>query len=129
MGIVALVRMALLPSSMRRHLCCCQASVVALVSCCQAGIVVLVVVASLPLMRRCLCHCRNCNCYPHDICVVAIVDAQVSLPVSSWHCCSHNNGIVALDLQQRCCPHYNDVIDPLCAGTIALIALVLSPLL
>ncbi len=76
MAIVALVTMALLSLSMHRCLCCCQASVVALVAHCQAGIVAPVTIGLLPLMRRHLCHCHDCKCCPHDDGVVAVINAK-----------------------------------------------------
>ncbi len=121
MAIGALVTMALLPLSMCKCLHHCQTRIVALVACCQAGVVSLVVMALLPSMRRRLCHCRDCYCCPHDNCIVAIVDAQASLPLLSWRCCPRNNGIIALDLWWCCCSH--------CNGIIAVLKLVLLPLL
>jgi hypothetical protein len=43
--------------------------------------------ASLPLMHRHLCLCRNCDCCPHDDGIVTVIDVQASLPLSSW--CRH----------------------------------------
>jgi hypothetical protein len=96
---VALVTMASLPLSMRRHLHRCWANVVTLVACCWAGVVVLVAITLLPSMCRGLCHFCNCNCCRHDNCSVAIVDAQASVLSSRWCHCPHNYGIVALGSQ------------------------------
>jgi hypothetical protein len=82
---------------MHRCLRHCQASVIALVACCQAGIVALVVMALLLLMHRHLCRCCDCDCSPYDSGIFAIVNMTVSLPLSSWRCCPHNNGAIALD--------------------------------
>jgi hypothetical protein len=82
-GIFAIVVMAPLLSLMSRRLCCRQASIVALVACCQAGVVALIVMALLPLMHKRLCHCCDCNCCSCHDGVVAIVDAQPSLPLLS----------------------------------------------
>jgi hypothetical protein len=113
-NVVAFVTTASMPSS-SWHCCPCHNGVgviinaqVSLPSC--NGIVALVVMALLLLMYRRLCRCRDCNCRPHDNGVVAIVNAQASLPLSSWCCCPCNNGIVALALRQRCCPHRNGII-------------------
>ncbi len=76
MVIVALVMMAWLPSSMRRHLCCCQVSVITLVAHCQAGVITLIEMASLPLMRRRLCHHCDHYCCPYDYVIITINDAQ-----------------------------------------------------
>jgi hypothetical protein len=64
-------------------------------------------------------HCCDCNGCPHDNCVVAVVNAQVSLPLLRWRCCPHNNGIVALDPRWCCCP--------CCDGIIAILKLGLLP--
>ncbi len=106
---------------MHRHLCPCQAGVIALVACHQAGVVALIVMVSLPSMRRHLCCCYNCNCCPHDNGTIALVDAQGSLPLLSWCHCPCNNGIVALDLLWHCCPY--------CNGIVAVLNLALFPLL
>jgi hypothetical protein len=132
MAIVALVMMALLPSSMRRRLHHCSTSIVALVACCQAGVVAIVMMALLLSMCRHLCHHNHCNCHPHENGIVVVVNAQTSLPSSSWHCCPCNNGImisammceyaeVALDPRQRYCPRLN--------GIVAILKLVSLPLL
>jgi hypothetical protein len=113
MVIVALVTMALLPLSMSRHLHRCQASVVALDPFCQAGIVALVVIVPLPLMHRHLCCCFDCDCPPHDNGVIVFVDAQASLPSSSWRHCPRNNGVVALDPQLHCCLCWDGVVTVL----------------
>ncbi len=70
---------------MRRRLCRCQTSIIALVPCCQAGVVTHILMALLPSMHRCLCHHCHCNCPAHDDSVVAVVHAQASLPLSN--CC------------------------------------------
>ncbi len=119
MAVVALVTMVSSPLSMRRCLHSCQASVVALIAHHRVGIIPLVMMALLQSMRRWLCHCCNWDCCTHYDGVVAIVDAQASLPSLRWHCCSCNNGIVALDLQQHCCP--------CCDGFVAIPKLALSP--
>ncbi len=130
MAIVALITMVLLPLLMRRHLCCCQTSLVALVAhhwadivtliaCHQAGIVALVVIVSLSSMRRRLCHCCHCNCCPHDDGIIAVVDAQEPLPLSSWLHCPCNKGVVTLDLQRHCCPR--------CDGIVAVLKLASLP--
>jgi hypothetical protein len=77
--------------------------------------------ASLPSMRRPLLHRRDCYCCPHDNGVLAIVDGQASLPLSSWRCYPCNNGVVALDPQQHCCP--------CCNGIVVVLKLVSLPLL
>ncbi len=115
--IFALVTMALLPSSMCRHLHRCWGSIVA----CRAGVVTLVMMASMPSMRRHLCCCRDCDCCPHNNGFDAIVDAQATLLLSSWHCCPHNNGVVALYPHRHCCP--------CCTGIVAVLKLALLPLL
>jgi hypothetical protein len=121
MVIVALIMMVSSPLLMPRHLRHCQTSVVTLIACCQSGIVGLVMMLLLPLMCRYLCcHC-HCNFCPHDNCVITIVDAQVSLSSSSWHCCPCNNGVITLDLQRFYCPHPD--------GIVAALKLVLLPLL
>ncbi len=81
-AIVALVMVALLPLSMRRYLRHCQASVIAFVTHHQAGIVAFVAMALLPSMRRRLGRCRDCNYHPHNDGVIAVVNAQASLPLS-----------------------------------------------
>jgi hypothetical protein len=82
---------------MRRHLRHCQASIIAFIAHCQAGIVALVVMALLLSMHSQLHRQRDCDCHPHDDGVVTVVDAQASLPSSSWGFCPRNNGVVALD--------------------------------
>ncbi len=117
----ALITMALLPLSMHRRLHCCQTSIIALVTHHQTVIIALIVMASLPSISRHLCCCYNCNCCPHDNCVVAVVNAHASLPLSSWHYFPCNNS--------------NIVFDPgwysyLCHdGIVAILKLALSPLL
>ncbi len=145
MVIVALVTTALSPLSMRRRLCHCQASIIALVACCQAGIVVIVVMTSLSSMRRHLCHYCDCNCCPHDNGIAPVVDAQAFLLSFTWCCCPRNNCVVAFDLQPHCFPLHNGVVavlkltsSPLlrwhlhhhqCAGILAIITMALLPLL
>ncbi len=68
--------------------------------------------------RRLRYHC-HCNCRPHDDGVVAVVDAQASLPLSRWCHLPHNNGLVALDPRRCCCPR--------CDCIIAVLKLVSSP--
>jgi hypothetical protein len=125
MTIVALVTMVLLLLLMCRHLCCCQASVVALVAHCQVGVIALVVMATLPSMRRHLQRCCDCNCCPHDNGVVAAVNAQMSLLLSSLSLCLHNNDIAALDPQQHCCPCHDGGIAVLKLAFVTLIAIAL----
>jgi hypothetical protein len=72
-------------------------------------------------MHRHLCHCRHCDCRPHDDGVDAVVNAQVSLLSSSWHRRPRNNGVIALDPQWRCLSR--------CNGVIAILKLALLPLL
>jgi hypothetical protein len=141
MTIVALVTMVLILLLMCRRLRRCQASIVALVVHHQAGIVTLLVMPLLSLMCRCLCHCCNWDCHPHDNGIVAIVDAQVShcCPLcssSSWLCCSCCDGVVAIDVQaslpllqwqllllsQWCCHHCQ------CTGISTVVKLILLPL-
>ncbi len=126
MAIVALVTMALSPLSMRRRLCHCGASVIALVACCQAGIVALITIVLFPSMHLHLCCCRDCNCRPcDDGASLLVVDAQASLlPLLRWCCCPRNNGIVAIDLQWHCCP-----CCPCCDGVVTILKLVLLLLL
>ncbi len=136
--------MVLLPLMMRRHLRHCQASIVTLIAHHQAGIVALVVLALLSLMRRHLHCCHDCKCCPHDDGIVAIVNAQASLSLSSWCQCLCNNCIAALDLQWCCCPCCNGIIAVLklvlfflvamavllsSAGILAIITMALLPLL
>jgi hypothetical protein len=82
-GVFAIVVIVSLPLLMQRHLCHCQASIVALVACCQAGVITLVVMVLLPLMRRRLCCCCIGNCCSCHDGIVAVVDAQASPPLSS----------------------------------------------
>jgi hypothetical protein len=82
-GIFAIIVMESLPSLMRRHLCRHQASIIALAACHQAGIVALVVMALSLLMRRCLHNCCDGNFCSHHNGIVAFVNAQASLPLSS----------------------------------------------
>ncbi len=133
MVIVALVTMPSLLPSMRRCLCHCQASVVALIACCQAGVVALIVMAPLLLMCRHLCHRHNCDCCPHDYGVVALVDAQASLLSLSWRCCPPNNGAIAHDLQRHCFSLCNGAlpsscwqIHPCCNGIFIIIIVKVS---
>jgi hypothetical protein len=56
------------------------------------------------------CHCRDYNFRPNDDGIVAIADAQTSLPLLRWCCLPRNNGIVTLDPQWCCCPHCNGVV-------------------
>ncbi len=107
-GVIAIIAVALLSSLMCR--CPCHH--------CD-GVVALIAMALLPLMGMHLHHFCNCNCCPHDNGIDAVVNVQASLPLSSWHCCSCNNGIVALDLQRPCCPH--------CNGAVVILKLALLP--
>jgi hypothetical protein len=109
------------------------------------GIVALVTMALLPSMRRHLCRCCDCGCPPHDIGVVVVVDAQVSLPSLSRCCCPCNKCVIALNPHWHCCPCSNGVVAILklallplfqwhhchhqCADILAIIAIVLLPLL
>jgi hypothetical protein len=110
MAIGALVTMALLLLLMCRHLCRCLTNVVALIACSQAGAIALVVMVLLPSMHRHLYCCCNCDCCLHDNDVVAIDDAQASLPLSRWWHCPHNNDVIAVDVQRRSCPFHNCVV-------------------
>ncbi len=65
------------------------------------------------------CHCCDCNFFPNDDGIVAIINAQMSLPLSRWCRLPCNNGIVALDPQWCCCPH--------CDGITAVLKLLLLP--
>jgi hypothetical protein len=92
---VALMTMALLPLSMRRHLCHCQAGVnafvtIALLPLICNGVVALVAMASLPSSSWCCFSSLQWRCCYHP---------QASLPSSPWHCCPCCNGIVAVDSQ------------------------------
>jgi hypothetical protein len=75
-GVVALVTMALLPLPVRRHL--------AIVELASPPLSLVIELASLPLMRRHLCHHCDCDCRPHHDGVVTVVDAQASLLLLSW---------------------------------------------
>jgi hypothetical protein len=66
--------MGSLPSSMHRHLCCCQ-----------AGIVAFVAMVSPLLMCRRLC----------SSCVFAVIGIKL-LPLLQWRCCRCQAGVVAL---------------------------------
>jgi hypothetical protein len=106
MAIVALITIASLLSSMRGHLRCCQASIFALVACHQAGVIALVAMTLLPSMRRCLCHCCDCNCCPYDNGIITVDDVLSS----RWRCCPYNNGIIALDPRWCCCPFCDGIV-------------------
>ncbi len=109
-GFVALVTMALLPSSMHRHLCHCHNGVVALVAlaplpilhgrCCPCcgGIIFLIALTYLP--SQCMgvvTAITPALLPPLSWCVCVI--AQVSLPFSCWHCCPWCAGISTLVTQ------------------------------
>ncbi len=59
------------------------------------------------------------HCCLHDNGVIAVIDAQASLPSSKWRCLPHNNGVVALDLWWCCCPS--------CDCAVAILKLASSP--
>jgi hypothetical protein len=78
-AIAALMTIALLPLSMRRHPCCCQASVIALVTMVLLPLIrnsVVVLVAMVLLLSSSWCHCP---CYNG---AVIIINAQASSPSS-----------------------------------------------
>jgi hypothetical protein len=85
--------MALLPSSRWRatswYYCPCRngidviINVVALIAHCQAGIIALIVMALLPLMHKRLCHCCDGDCRSCHDGIIAVVNTQVSLLLSS----------------------------------------------
>jgi hypothetical protein len=83
--------------------------------------------ALLSLMRRRLCHYCHCHCCPHNNGIIAIFNAQASLPSLSWCCCPRNNGVAAYDRQQQCCSRCNGCCPPQ-AGIVTLIAMALSSL-
>ncbi len=109
--------MGLLPSSMRRLLCCCQAGIAPLVAMvlpllmcrglCRPGIFAIITITLLPLLQWCCC-CVN----------------LVSLPLSRWHHCHcWYAGVFALVMMAflpllRCCYCQH------CMGDIILVALV-----
>ncbi len=137
--------MGLSPSSMRRHLFCYQAGIVALIvmvlpssmhRCLHSpgifaivtitDIVVLIAIASLLLSSWCCCPSHNG--------IVAIIDAQVYLPLSQWHCCPHCAGAIAQIIRvllpllcQHC--HLIDYLPSQCMGIVTVIAPVLLSLL
>jgi hypothetical protein len=104
-------------------------------------IVALVVMVLLPSSSWWHCPCHKG--------IIAIVDAQASLPLPQWCCCPHCKGAIANItwgllslLHWRCCPYHNDLfalLSPwhcqlcwhchlLCAGIMALNVLALMPL-
>ncbi len=109
-GVVALVTMASLPSSMRRRLCHCHNDVAALVAlvpsptlhghCCLCctGVVILIALTSL------LSHCMGIVTIvapvllPQLSCCVCTI-ALVLLPLSRWHCCPWCADIITLIAQ------------------------------
>jgi hypothetical protein len=100
-GVIALVMMALSPSSMRRRLCHCHNGVVTLIAlaplstlhkrCCPccAGVVVLIALTSFPS------HCMG----------VVTVIAPALLPPSSWRICTVPLVLFPLSCW-GCCPQY-----------------------
>jgi hypothetical protein len=82
-GVFAIVVMESFLLLMQRVLCRLQASIITLVACHQAGIVALIVMTLLPSMRSHLCQCCDGNCYSCHNCVITVVDAQASPPLSS----------------------------------------------
>jgi hypothetical protein len=105
MAIVFLIMMALLPSLMHRHLHRCWLALLPLLI-----VIALVLMVPLQLMCRHLCHRCNCNCWPHDDRIVAIVNAQVSFLWSSWRHSPCNNGAVTLDPQQHCFSYWDGIV-------------------
>jgi hypothetical protein len=61
-------------------------------------------------MCRHLCRRRHCDCCPHDDGVIAVVNAQASLPLSRWCRLPRNNGIIAIDPQRCCCPRRDCIV-------------------
>jgi hypothetical protein len=171
-GIVALVAMASLSSSMHRHLCChCN------------GIVALVAMALLPLMRRCLhshhdgdcCPCSalaesiilsvppaesmilsappahkhalrvsaqacphaeriilsaggiesSWHCFPGSNQVIAIINAQASLLLSNWHHCPCCDSVAVINAQVSLQPRH---LCHCCDNVVSLVAMALLPL-
>jgi hypothetical protein len=95
-AIVALITMTLLPLSMCRHPCYCQAGIIALVTMVSLplirnGVVALVAMTLLPSSSRRCCPCCNDD--------VVIIKRQASLPSSRWGGCPRHNGVVAIDVQ------------------------------
>jgi hypothetical protein len=73
--------------SLQWHLCCSQASIV---------------------IKLALLPCNNL--------VVAVIDAQASLLLPSWHCCPCHNGVAVIDAQvtsqsRPLCCCYNNVVS------------------
>jgi hypothetical protein len=129
---------------MRRHLCYCQAGIVALAAMvlpssmrrhlCSPGIFAIVAIKLLPLLQCCHCH--------HQAGVIALV-TMTWLPLSMRRrlCCCHNS-IVALialapcpTLQGHCCPCCAGIaflivltsLPSRCMGIITVVALALLP--
>jgi hypothetical protein len=102
-GIVSLVAMVSLSSSMCKHPCRHH-----------NGVVALIAMVFLPLMHRHLCHCCGGHCHPRCNGISAVVKLAQS---SSWCCCPCDNGVVAvidtqaslLSLRLHHCPHCNGV--------------------
>jgi hypothetical protein len=109
-GVVALVMMASLPSSMHKRLCHCHDGIVALValvpsptlhrschSCCTS-VAVLIALTSLP--SRCMSIVTIIApvlllALTWHVCAIALV----SLPLSRWPCCPWCAGIITLAVQ------------------------------
>jgi hypothetical protein len=70
-------------------LCCCPASKVALAACRRAGVVPRC--NGVTINAQDFCCCCDCIFFSNDDSIVAIVDAQSSLPLSRWYCCPCNN--------------------------------------
>ncbi len=159
--------MGSLPSLICRHLCYHQAGIIALVAIVlpslmhrqlhSPGVFGVIAITLLPLLQWCCCH-PQAGCCPHHNGGVAIVDAQVSLLLSWWHChpcCTSaiaNNAqallpllhqrhlpyhadLFALMLHGRCHHHCTGIVAPImlaclchCAGVVVLVTLVLSTL-
>jgi hypothetical protein len=114
--------MVLLPLLQWRH-CRPQAGIIALVAMAST----LVVKASLPSMRRHLCHCkagilalRTMVSLPliHDG-VVALV-AMALLLSTSWHCRPHCNGTIVIINAQASSPSSQWHCCPCCDGVVAI---------
>jgi hypothetical protein len=136
--------MGLLLSWIRRHLCCCQAGVVALIAMvlpllmcrrlCSPGIFAIVAILLLPLLLWCCCHLQA-----GAVALITMASSPSSMHRRLCHC---HNGILALValaplpiLQEHCHPCCICVVvlialTPLpsrCMGIITVIALVLLP--
>jgi hypothetical protein len=119
--------MGLLPSSMRRHLCChwhhCpRCNGVAVVNAqvlLQSRRFVVVEIALLPLSQWCHCRPHWCCCPCHDG-IIAIINAQVSLPLSQWRWRPHCAGAIANNIARVLSPLLHHCCLPYCADLFAL---------